>query len=422
MNLLIKNCLIADRSSPFNLQRKNLLIIDGIIRSVSESASENADVVIEGNNMVATQGWVDCFSFLGEPGYEFRETLASGASAFSAGGFTHVFCLPNTLPVCDQKTQAEFIANYRHSAPAKLYPVGAVSKKAEGRELAEMYDLKNSGAIAFSDGLRPIQSPVFLVKALQYLKAGDTPIIQLPVDEAFGRLGLMNEGIVSTQMGLPGQPAIAEELMIQRDIALLRYAGGKLHITGVSSKAGIEAIRAAKAEGLNVSCSLTPAHLFFCEDDLKHYDTHLKLSPPLRTPADREALQQAVLDGTVDCIASHHLPQNIDAKQCDFESAQYGMIGAQTAFAATRSAVEGLTAGDVERLFSARAREIFGIPLQPIAEGAAADITVFSMDDDFVFHPENNLSRSANSAFFGRRLSGKVIAAIRKTKLSLAPN
>lgn len=422
MKLLIKNCLIADHSSPHNLQRKNIFVVDGTIHLITNDTVNDADVVIEGNDIVATQGWVDCFSFLGEPGYEFRETLSSGAAAASAGGFNHVFCLPNTLPICDQKTQAEFISSYTNAATAKLYPIGAVSKKNEGKELAEMYDLKSGGAIAFSDGLRPIQSAVLMLKALQYVEACNGIIIQLPVDDAFNRIGLMNEGIVSTQMGMPGQPAIAEELMIKRDITLLRYTGSRLHITGISTQAGIDAIRSAKAEGLNISCSVTPAHLFFCDEDVTNYDTNMKVSPPLRTAADRDALRLALLDGTIDCIASHHLPQAIDAKQCEFEAAGYGMISAQTAFAATHHSIHHLTPSNIAELFSTNARKIFGLPQQIIAEGATADITVFSMNDDFIFTPENNLSRSANSPFFGQRFTGKVIAAIHKTKLSLAPN
>ena len=264
------------------------------------------------------------------------------------------------------------------------------------------------------------QSQSLSVKALQYVKSFDGTVIQIPDDKSIGANGLMNEGIISTQLGLPGKPAIAEELMVARDIKLARYTDSKLHFTGIASAKSLEYIRRAKDGGINVTCSVSPQHLYFTENDLRDYDTNLKLNPPLRTETDRLALIKAVADGTVDCIASHHFPQNQDGKICEFEYAKEGMIGLESLFGVLRSVIN--TQWSIEEyvnFLSINPRRIFGIAVPEIKEGAAACLTLFNTDEEYVFDEKMIRSKSKNSAFTGKKLKGRVAGIINKGKVEL---
>ncbi|GAC1527554.1 MAG: hypothetical protein NVS3B15_04490 [Sediminibacterium sp.] len=267
--------------------------------------------------------------------------------------------------------------------------------------------------------MHPVQSAGLLLKALQYVKAFEGVLIQVPVDKTIGAGGLMNEGIVSTRLGLPGLPAIAEEIFVKRDIDLLRYTQSKLHITGISTWQSLSLIQAAKAEGLQVTCSVTPYHLFFCDEDLQTYDTNLKLTPPLRSKADMLALREGVLNGLVDCIASHHFPQDWDNKTCEFEYAKPGMIGLQTVFAVVNEVLPGLHDDLLVKLLSRNARTIFHLPVIPIREGAEAELTLFSKQTATVFNKQNLKSKSANSPFLDQKRMGKVLGVIYKGQLTL---
>jgi dihydroorotase len=309
MKILVRQATIADPDSSFNGQVMDLLINENLVSKIASHITEAADEVIEAQGLIVSPGWVDVFSHFADPGYEYKETLETGAAAAAAGGFTQVFVLPNTQPVVDNKTQAEYISQRSRTLPVTIHPLGAITKGIEGKDLAEMYDMRNSGAIAFTDGNSPVQSPGLFLKALQYVKAFDGVLVQVPLDKSIGAGGLINEGVISTRLGLPGIPALAEEVIIKRDLDLLRYTQSKLHITGISTKNSLALIGAAKKEGLNISCSVTPYHLFFCEEDMQTYDTNLKVNPPLRSKEDMLALREAVADGSVDCIASHHMPR-----------------------------------------------------------------------------------------------------------------
>ncbi len=418
MKLLLKQVEISDTNSPYNGSVKDILITDGVIEKIADSI-DNADEIIVFENCIVSPGWVDIFSQFSDPGMEYAETLESGANAAAAGGFTQVFTLPNTNPVVQSKGQVEYIVQKAKHLPVTIHPLGAITKNAEGKELAEMYDMKDSGAIAFSDGTNPVQSAGLLLKALQYIKACDGVVVQVPVDKSIGHLGLMNEGIVSTQLGLPGVPALAEEMMIRRDIELLKYTESKLHITGVSTEKGLQLIVDAKKEGSQVSCSVTPYHLFFCDEDLTTYDTNLKVAPPLRSRKDMMALREAVKEGLVDCIASHHIPQNWDAKTCEFEYAKNGMIGLQTTYAVLQTVLPDLSANTIVSMLSENVRNIFGLPSAELKEGNKAELTLFSPKESSVLSKENNMSKSANSAFFDIELKGKVIGIYNKGNLIL---
>lgn len=369
--------------------------------------------------MSLSPGWVDVFAHFPDPGQEFKESCETGSKAAAAGGFTDVLVLPNTIPVVHSKTGIEYIKQQSHSLPVNLHPIGAITKGTDGTALSEMYDMGASGAVAFSDGLHSVQSAGLLLKALQYVKAIDKIIIQLPDDKSINPGGLMHEGIISTRLGLPGRPAIAEELMVARDIELLKYTNSRLHFTGISTAKSIQLIKDAKAAGLAVSCSATPYHLTFCDEDLQDYDTYLKVNPPLRTAADRTALQQAVLDGTIDCIASHHLPHDPDNKIVEFEYARNGMISLQTAFSAVKTAIPNITIQRLLELFCTAPRQLFGLPQPVIAEGAVASLTLFSEEGRWEYSLANNQSRSANSPFLGKMLTGKPLGIIAKGEVFL---
>lgn len=418
MKILLKQVTIADPNSTYNGLVKDILIIDNVIAQIADSIAE-ADEIIRVENAAVSPGWVDVFSHFCDPGLEYRETIESGAAAAAAGGYTRVFTLPNTNPVVQSKTQVEYIVQKGFSTAVHIQPLGAVTKNGEGKELAEMYDMYSSGAVAFSDGINPVQSAGLMVKALQYVKAFNGVVIQIPVDKSIGQFGLMHEGIISTQLGLPGIPAIAEELMIARDIKLARYADSKLHFTGVTTPKSLEYIKRAKDAGLQVTCSVTPYHLFFCDEDLVTYDTNLKVNPPLRSRADMLALREALKNGLVDCIASHHIPQDWDNKTCEFEYAKNGMIGLQTAYTAVQTAIPELTAGNIAELFATNARKIFGLPAATIKEGEIAELSIFSGSIKGTFIKEQIKSRSTNSAFIDKELNGKVLGIFNKEKLTL---
>lgn len=414
MKILLKKVLIADTESAFNNSIQDILIVDGKIQSIQNNITKQADCIFDEENTIVSPAWVDCFAHFCDPGLEYKETLETGANAAIAGGFTKVFVLPNTHPVVYTKSQVEYIVQKSKQLPIQIFPLGALTKNSEGKELAEMYDMYESGAIAFSDGVKPVQSPGLFLKALQYVKAFNGTVMQMPIDTTIGSNGLMNEGIISTQLGLPGIPTIAEEIIIKRDIELLQYTQSKLHITGISTAKSVALIQQAKAEGLSISCSVTPYHLFFSDEVLQHYDTNLKTNPPLRTNEDVQALQQAVLNGTIDCIATHHFPQNADEKNCEFEYAKNGMIGLQTAFSVVNTAFPSISTETLINLFSINASTIFGLNKSIIKEGEEANITLFNRNATFIMSKDDNKSKSFNTPFTNKKLNGKVIGVITK--------
>ncbi len=421
MKILIENARIVDRNSPHHGAIRDILIEDGRIISIGEKLASGvqADKVLRQPGLHVSPGWVDVFAHFGDPGYEYKETLESGAAAAAAGGYTDVFVLPNTKPVVDSKSQVEYIRRAAAALPVRIWPLGSVTRGLEGKDLAEMYDMRNSGAIAFSDGTNPVQSAGLLLKGLQYVKAFDGVIVQVPDDKTVGASGLMNEGIISTRLGLPGKPMMAEELMVARDIELVRYTGSKLHITGVSSPRSLEYIRAAKAAGLQVSCSVTPHHLFFTDADLTNYDTNLKVYPPLRDAAAGQTLKKAVQEGLVDAIASHHLPQEFDSKIVEFEYAKPGMSSLETVYPALRTALPELSPEQTVDLLSYRPRQLFGLEQPGISEGQTATLTIFDPAGTTQLETGTTRSRSKNNPFIGRSLKGRVIGIFNNNALHL---
>lgn len=418
MDILLRHVTVIDPSSPFHQQQVSILIQNGVITEIG-ALDVNADQVISQEGLCVSPGWVDVFSNFCDPGYEFRETLESGSRAAAAGGYTDVMVIPNTNPVLHNKSGIEYIVQMSRYLPATVHPIGAITRNTEGKELSEMYDMHQSGAVAFSDGTNPIQTSGILVKALQYLKAIDKVVIQVPDDKAISTPGLMNEGIVSTRLGLPGKPAIAEELTVNRDIELAEYTGSRIHFTGISTARSVALIREARAKGVSVTCSVTPYHLFFTDEALTDYDTNFKVNPPLRTSADRDALRAAVQDGTVDCIATHHMPQDKDNKVVEFEYAKYGMTGLETSFACIRTLFPDMAPEQLLNLFCTNARKIFDLPAYSVEKGKHATLSLYAPNAVWTY--TKTVSKSVNSPFLGKQLTGKPVGIINREKVFLTP-
>jgi dihydroorotase len=416
MTILVRKALVKDIHSSLHNQRMDILLSDGLITEIAEQIETVADLVIDMPSISVSPGWVDLFVKGTDPGFEFKDDLDSVSASAAKGGFTHLFLTPNTQPVTQNKTGVQYIKNHHSTRPVVLHPIGAVTKNTDGKELTEMFEMKQNGAIAFGDGTKSIQSAGLLIKALQYVNAFDGIIIQLPDDHSVAPHGLMHEGIVSTQVGLPGKPALSEEIMVARDIELLRYTNSRLHLTGISLATSVEMIRKAKKEGLNLTCSTTPYHLVFTDASLLNgYDTNLKVNPPLRTEKDRQALLAAVKDGTIDCITTHHTAQNKDAKICEFEYAGLGMLGLESAFGILQMA--GLDADEILRLICFNPRKIFGLE-SSISVGNKADFTIFNEQTERVFNSTDIQSKSSNSPFIGTLLKGEVIATVLNNRIN----
>lgn len=414
MNILIKKAVILDPESKFHTKKKDIHIRNGQIADIADRLEVKSARVIEAPQLYVSTGWVDTFSDFCDPGSEHRETLESGSEAAMAGGYTDVFLVPNTNPPLTGKAQIERIR--RMSDLVRLHPMGAISKNLEGKDLAEMYDMFHAGARAFTDGHLPVQNAGLLMKALQYVKSFDGILVQLPEEKSLSAHGLMHEGNNSVRLGMAGKPDIAESILIQRDIELVDYTQSKLHISGVSTKRGIELIRQAKKRGIAITCSVHPAHLLYTDDAVSQYHSLYKITPPLRTESDRKALVKALLDGTIDVISSHHIPQDWDAKEVEFEYAGQGMISLQTMLNLLMNVPEQLTPENWIHLLTNNPRRIFNLRQEKIATGLPACLNVFSTAVSWMYTEQNNKSKSANAVLLGRELKGKVLAVINEGK------
>ncbi|OJW81420.1 MAG: dihydroorotase [Bacteroidetes bacterium 46-16] len=420
MLVLIRGAKVSDPASEFHGKVTDILLEDGIIKTVKGSIKTKADTVIEAAGLNVSPGWVDVLADYSEPGYEHKETIASGLNAAAAGGFTDVLLSPNTNPVTGSKSTVQYLLQKAKGHIVNLHPLGVVSTNAEGKTLAEMLDMHSNGALAFTDGWKPIQSAGLMLKALEYVRAFNGVVLQLPVDVSLAEGGQMHEGPVSTKLGMAGIPVMAESLVIHRDIELLRYTGSRLHITGVSTAEGLALIRQAKGEGLDISCSVTPYHLALTDESLNTYSSLYKVSPPLRPEADRQALIAGLNDGTIDCIASHHRPQDWDAKEKEFEYASNGMNLQEISFQVTWNAVAKEVALDkLVAALSSNPRRIFGLPGGNIKEGGQAALTVFSADASFSLQEDKIRSASRNNPFTGKELKGNVVGVINKGNVHL---
>lgn len=417
MNILIKEVTIISANSGLNNKTMDLLIEGGIIVEIKKSISAKGNVkVIEGNGLYVSSGWIDMQTVSCDPGFEYKENLDTMIKCAASGGFTAV-CVHNyNQPALHNKSQIEYLINKTRNKVVDVLPFGTVTVDGNGKDMAEMYDMKMSGALAFSDYKHAITDAGIVVRALQYATNIDSLIITHCNEESISRGGQMNEGEVATTLGLKGVPALAEELMIQRNLSILEYTDGRLHIPTVSTRGGVDLIRRAKAGGLKVTCGVAAVNLFLDDSSLKEFDTNYKLDPPLRTKKDVLALRNAVENGTIDVIVSDHLPQDVESKELEFDHADHGMINLQTAFSC---ALEGLKEKNIEnivRCFAENPRTILGLEPALIKEGEEANLTLFTLGEETALTERSNHSRSRNSPFMGRNLKGRVIGILNGTK------
>lgn len=417
MKIIIREAKIIDPKSPFHNQVVDVKINDTIIEKMGKNLTSESDYEeIKQADLHLSQGWFDSSVSLGEPGYEDRETISNGLNVAAKSGFTGIALQPNTFPILDNQSQIQFVKQKAFQSVTELFPIGALTKNSDGADLAELFDMKNSGAIAFGDYGKNISNANLLKIGLQYVQDFDGLVIAFCQDEKIKGSGVVNEGIVSTRLGLKGIPNLAEELIVARNLFLLEYTGGKLHLPTISTAKSVELIRNAKDKGLQVTCSVAVHNLVLTDEKLEGFDTRYKVAPPLRTNSDRMALVKGVLDNTIDVITSDHNPMDIEHKKMEFDLAKNGTIGLESTFGALLTVlpldkiVEKLTA----------ARTLFHLKSTEIAEGNSANLTLFTTENDWVFSKENVLSKSKNSAFLGTKMKGKAIGIYNNGQLIIA--
>jgi dihydroorotase len=414
--LLLKNGRVVDPSVGLDAVL-DVVIRDGRIVEIGEDLTIPKGITIECAEKIVVPGLVDVHTHLREPGYEYKEDIASGTRAAAHGGFTAVCAMPNTNPICDEGSSVRFLVERAaERGKVRVHPIGALTVGLKGEAIAEMGDMIAEGAVAFSDDGRGVQDAGMMRRVMDYAKTFGTTVVAHCEDEALVGKGVVNEGVVSTRLGMPGWPAAAEEVAVARDIALAELTGCRLHLAHLSTAGSVEQVRAAKARGVAVTCEVTPHHLFLDEDAVTpQYDTALKMNPPLRSAADCEALLAGLVDGTVDCIATDHAPHAAHEKALEFELAPFGTTGLETALPLVITnlvAKEVLSWSDVVRLMSQGPRAALKLPAVSLAEGSVADITIIDPEARVEVSAAFFESKSGNSAFLGAKLIGKATEVV----------
>lgn len=416
MNALIKSATIVDSKSDFHNETVDILIEKGRITKISKRIpNPNNFKEIKLDNLHVSQGWFDSSVSFGEPGYEERETISNGLKTAALSGFSGVVLNANSNPVIDSYADITFVKSKANDNAVNLYPLGALTQGSKGVDLAELYDMTNAGALGFYDYQKPISNPNLMKIALQYASNFDGLVFSFPQESKISGLGVANEHINSTKLGLKGNPALAEELQVARDLFLLEYTEGKLHIPTISTAKSVELIRAAKAKKLNVTCSVAIHNLVFTDAVLHDFDTNFKVLPPLRTQTDCDALIEGLKDGTIDMVTTDHNPIDIEDKKIEFDYAKYGTIGLESAFGALQTIFT--TKKTIALLTQGKSR--FGIAETSINEGEKANLSLFNPDNSYDFSRAHIFSRSKNSAFLGKTLKGETYGIIANNKIVL---
>jgi dihydroorotase len=414
MNLHIKSAKVIDPNSAFNNQIVDIVIENGAILQIGTSLNSAYDVVEAQGQMVAP-GFFDLNCNIGELGLETKEDIKSGSLAAAAGGFTGMAIMPNTQPPIHSKAQVEFITNKSGGNLVDIFPLGTISYNGEGNDMAEMYDMHLSGAKAFTDGNRPVQDAGLMERALLYAQGFGGLIFSYPEDRAIAGKAKVHEGEISTLLGMKGIPALAEELMIARDLYLAEYTNSPIHFTTISTAQSVNLIKKAKQKGLKVTCDVAAHHLVLTHEALLGFDSLYKVKPPLRTQADVEALLGGLQDDTIDAIVSQHTPHEIEFKNVEFEVAEYGITGLQTAFSLALQA--GLSPQLITEKLAIGPRRLLSITIPSINEGEKANLVIYDVDAKWEFNKRNNYSKSVNSPFIDQQLTGKVLLTCNNNQL-----
>ncbi|MEX0288697.1 MAG: dihydroorotase family protein [Flavobacteriaceae bacterium] len=410
MNLILKSATIIDPgNSRYHLKKRDIHIRNGRIEKIASKVEATGKTeVVQLKNLHISKGWLDSSVSFGEPGFEERETIANGLHTAALSGFTDIVLNPNTYPVPDSSGDIVFLKNASRGFAANLFPLGALTVKGQGKELAELFDMWNSGAVGFYDYKSAIDNSNLLKIALLYAQNSNGLVHSFPMDSALAGKGQVNEGEVATSLGLKGIPVLAETLQIARDLFILEYTGGKLHIPTISSGAAVKLIASAKKKGLDVSCSVALHNLFFDDEVLQGFDSAYKVMPPIRTKQDAKELLKGVKDGTIDYVTSDHTPIAIEEKHVEFDNAANGTIGLESAFPALNT----LLGPDLAIEVLTRGRERFGLSSGTIKEGENAHLSLFNPDFTFEFSEDHVHSTSKNAIFLGAHLKGKAYGIV----------
>ncbi|TYB76775.1 dihydroorotase [Bizionia saleffrena] len=416
MNLLIKSAFIIDTKSDFHNSSQDILIEKGSISKIGQQLDNpNNYKEIALDNLHISQGWFDSSVCFGEPGFEDRETIENGLKTAAKSGFTAVAMQANTYPVIDSNSAIFFVNSKAQDSAVTLLPIGALTKNSESVDLAELYDMRTAGAVAFSDYKLPISNPNLLKIALQYASNFNGLVCSFPQEKRISGNGVMNENVMSTSLGLKGNPNLAEALQVTRDLYILEYTNGKLHIPTISTAESVDLIRQAKKKKMDVTCSVAIHNLLFSDNHLKEFETAYKVNPPLRTQQDIDALIEGIKDGTIDMVTSDHNPITIEDKKVEFDHAAYGTIGLESAFGALQTLFT--TKKTIALLTKGKTR--FSLENSSINEGEIANFTLFNPDTKYTFSLEHIVSKSKNSMFLNTNLKGSVYGIISNKKISL---
>ncbi|MBX7205990.1 MAG: dihydroorotase [Bacteroidia bacterium] len=413
MKLLVTEANIIAPGSPYHGKTCDLLVDNGTITTISSKrlAAPKGFKTYNAKGKFLSPGWVDMLTHVPDPGFEFKESVHSACAAAAAGGFTAIAVTPETHPPVHSKSEVKYLLKQANSLAVDVLPMGAVSHQLAGKELAEMFDMQQAGAVAFTDGDKPIAHAGVMLRALLYAKGINALVLARPEQKEIAGNAMVHESKNTTLLGLKGIPSIAEDVMVARDIELIRYTGGKLHFSKISSASSVELIRRAKKEKLNITCDVSVNNLVFTDAHLADYDTNLKLTPPLRSESDRKALLKGLKDGVIDAIVSDHNPQDTESKAVEFDYSAYGAIGLQTVYAALNTYLGNELPAEllVEKL-AVNPRNILGLQQVEIKENTPANFTLFDAKQKWIYNEKNNLSKSANSCLLQKELTGKVTA------------